>query len=354
MNGSDTMSDALELSEAKRALLERYLHGDLPRAAKADCANVGPAKTEATDQPVGVVPIQIGWSKRPFFYLHGDWGGKAFYCYPLAHELGADQPFYVVEPYRFDGLPVPPTFEAMAEAHLKSLRAVQPEGPYLLGGFCSGGLVAYEMARLLHGQGQKVDLLVLMDPDPPAPALDSLVRGVIRRICDPLRIGQEKQLDWFLLYAHLRSLFRIGSRMRSLSRKLAEAALPPSYWRLKDFKRLEATKQSGLSHRRGKVGFALPTPDWVVPTTEVLRQQRIFHWISADYTPGLYPGKITFFWSEDPFFRVRWRKVVEAKANEAEVHFILGNHITSRTEHLSSLAEHLRNCVNKVQEPMLR
>jgi hypothetical protein len=348
------MSDALKLSEAKRALLERYLHGDAPQAAKAELAKACPAKTEATDQRERVAPIQTGGSKRPFFYLHGDWGGKAFYCYPLAHELGADQPFYVLEPYRFDGLPVPPTFEAMAEAHLKSLRAVQPEGPYLLGGFCSGGLVAYEMARQLHAQGQKVDLLVLMDPDPPAPALNSLVREVIRRICDPLQIGQEKQLDWFLLYKHLRVFFRIRPRMRSLSRKLAQASLRLNYWRTKDFERLEATKQSGPSHRSENVAFALPTPDWVVPTSEVLRQRGIFHWVSANYTPGLYPGKITFFWSEDPYFRGSWRKVVEAKANEVEVHTILGNHITSRTEHLSSLAEHLRDCVSRVQEPMLR
>jgi hypothetical protein len=348
------MSDALKLSEAKRAILGRYLHGHVPQAVKAELAKACPAKTEATDQRERVVPIQTGGSKRPFFYLHGDWGCKAFYCYPLAHELGADQPFYVLEPYTFDGLTVPPTFEAMAEAHLKSLRAVQPQGPYLLGGFCSGGLVAYEMARLLHAQDQKVDLLVLMDPDPPAPVLNSLVRGVIRRICDRLYIGQEKQLNWFLLYKHLRFVFRIRPRMRSLSRKLAKTSSPLNYWRASDFERLEATKQSGLNHKRENVTFPLPTPDWVVPTSEILHQRGIFHWVSADYTPGLYPGKITFFWSEDRYFRMSWRKVVEEKTNKVEVHMILGNHITSRTEHLSDLAGHLRDCISKVQEPMLR
>src|SRR2546426_110717 len=70
----------------------------------------------------------------------------------------------LLEQYQFDGLPIPPTIETMAAAHIKSMRAVQPEGPYLLGGWCNGGLVAYEMARQLHAVGQAVDLLVLMDP----------------------------------------------------------------------------------------------------------------------------------------------------------------------------------------------
>src|SRR5215475_4807307 len=100
MKGNDTMPDASELSEAKRALLKRYLQTYLPQAANADGANGRPAETEATAQRERVVPIQTGGTKRPFFYLHGDWGCTTFYCYPLAHELGADQPFYVLEPYR--------------------------------------------------------------------------------------------------------------------------------------------------------------------------------------------------------------------------------------------------------------
>jgi hypothetical protein len=351
MKGNDTMPDASELSEAKRALLERYLQTYLPQVANADGANVRPAETEATDQRESVVPIQTGGTKRPFFFLHGDWGGKAFYCYPLARALGMDQPFYILE-YGLDGLPVPATLEAIADAHLSSLGRLQPEGPYMLGGFCAGGLLAYEMARQLHAQGQEVDLLVLMDPDPAYP-INILIRSVIRRISGPLHISQEKQLDWFVLYKRLRLLLRIRPRLRSLSRKLTEASLPLNYWRTKDCERWEATKRSGLSHRRENVASALPAPDWAVPTPEVLRQQRIFHWISAGYTFGLYPGKITFFWSSDSFFRAGWRKVVKAKANEVEIHTIPGDHITSRTDHLSSLAEHLRDCVSKVQEPRL-
>jgi len=117
-----------------------------------------------SDSPSPVMAIQTGGSKRPFFFLHRQWKeGNAFFSYPLARDLGADQPFYVLEPYRLESLPVAPTLEAIAAAHLRSLRAVQPEGPYLLGGWCNGALIAYEMARQLHEQGQELDLLVLMD-----------------------------------------------------------------------------------------------------------------------------------------------------------------------------------------------
>jgi len=89
-----------------------------------------------------ITAVQTVGSKRPFFFLHGDFRRGAFYCFPLARDLGSDQPFYALEPYSFDGLQVPPTLEAMAAAHIKLLRIVQPEGPYLLGGYCNGGLVA--------------------------------------------------------------------------------------------------------------------------------------------------------------------------------------------------------------------
>src|SRR5205823_10503335 len=98
--------------------------------------------------------------KRPFFFLHGDWYGGGFYCLTLARSLESDQPFYVLEPYDFDRNGNPPTFEEMAATHIAAMRAIQPEGPYLLGGFCNGGLMAYEMARQLQAQGQAIDLLV--------------------------------------------------------------------------------------------------------------------------------------------------------------------------------------------------
>src|SRR5205807_4576350 len=51
-----------------------------------------------------MVTVHSGGWKRPFFFLHGDYKGGPFYCFPLARELGSDQPFYALAPHRFDGL----------------------------------------------------------------------------------------------------------------------------------------------------------------------------------------------------------------------------------------------------------
>ena len=140
MNGNDVMPNPNmpELSEVKRALLEKYLQGDLPQAPEIADAIPPRAEAEVEGPRERVVAIQSGGSRRPFFFLHGQWESQAFYCFPLSEGLGSDQPFYVLEPYTFDGLPVPPTFEAIAAAHIKSMRTVQPKGPYLLGGGAMG------------------------------------------------------------------------------------------------------------------------------------------------------------------------------------------------------------------------
>src|SRR6266567_3208116 len=110
-----------------------------------------------------IIAVQMGKAgQRPFFYLHGDYMGGAFYCFTLARGLGAEQPFCALEPYKFNGLRIPPTIKEIAAAHIEALRAIQPKGPYLLGGFCNGGLMAYEMARQLRAAGESLDMLLLI------------------------------------------------------------------------------------------------------------------------------------------------------------------------------------------------
>ncbi len=98
----------------------------------------------------------------------------------LADYLGAEQPLYVLDPYRFDHMPVLPTFETLAAEYIEALRSVQAQGLYLLGGFCNGGLIAYEMARQLRSQGHQVELLVLIDP------MDLLLRVELTSSCASL------------------------------------------------------------------------------------------------------------------------------------------------------------------------
>lgn len=115
-----------------------------------------------------LVPIQPQGTRPPFFCVHA-MGGNVNNYYLLARYLGADQPFY--------GLQAPPLHEAteddtqveqMAARYVEALREVQPVGPYLIGGYSFGSFVAYEMARQLQSQGQRVSLLALLDTYSPA------------------------------------------------------------------------------------------------------------------------------------------------------------------------------------------
>jgi thioesterase domain-containing protein/acyl carrier protein len=115
-----------------------------------------------------LVPLQLRGGRPPFFGVHGAYGNVLFYR-PLARLLGKDQPFYGVQAQGLDGTPITRTsVEAMAEYYLEEIRKVQPDGPYLLGGYSFGGSIAYEMARRLVIAGEKVPLLVLLDAGNPA------------------------------------------------------------------------------------------------------------------------------------------------------------------------------------------
>jgi len=109
-----------------------------------------------------VVTLNGGGTRPPLFFFHGDLDGGGFYCVRLARHLGPDQPLHVVHPLGLRGGDVPPTIPEMAEAHVRALRAVQPAGPYRLGGYCNGGLVAFETACRLEREGERVDLVALV------------------------------------------------------------------------------------------------------------------------------------------------------------------------------------------------
>ena len=115
-----------------------------------------------------LVPIQPLGTKRPLFFVHV--GSGQVLCYlELARHLGTDQPFYGLQDnnsYEAGAVNDIPITE-MARYYIDSLRTVQPAGPYILGGWSFGGLVAYEMALQLTGQGEEVPLLILLDTATP-------------------------------------------------------------------------------------------------------------------------------------------------------------------------------------------
>ncbi|GJM42711.1 MAG: hypothetical protein DHS20C20_29930 [Ardenticatenaceae bacterium] len=115
-----------------------------------------------------LVPIQPLGNKTPLFCVHGG-AGHVFHYHDLAQLLGTERPFYGIQP-KTD----PNTHQSfycsvehMAAHYVREIKMVQPTGPYLLSGFCFGGIVVYEMAQQLIQAGDEVGLLAFIDPSTP-------------------------------------------------------------------------------------------------------------------------------------------------------------------------------------------
>jgi thioesterase domain-containing protein/acyl carrier protein len=113
-----------------------------------------------------LVAVQPNGTKPPLFCVHGHMG-EIFYCRTLSVSLGADQPLFGLRSQGLGGEAPYFSVEEMAIHYLREIRTVQRKGPYFLAGNCFGGMIAYEMARLLKAQGQEVALLVMFNS--PAP-----------------------------------------------------------------------------------------------------------------------------------------------------------------------------------------
>lgn len=116
-----------------------------------------------------VVGLQTSGTCAPLFFVHPA-GGSAFCYVPLARSLGQNQPLYGLQTPGLNGeRALSNDVRELAACYVQAIRSVQPEGPYHLGGWCVGGVIAYEMACQLQQGGQEVDLLALLDSAPPAP-----------------------------------------------------------------------------------------------------------------------------------------------------------------------------------------
>ncbi|NMO17644.1 amino acid adenylation domain-containing protein [Pyxidicoccus fallax] len=159
----------------------------------------------AAPLPRNLVRLDAGSaSGRPLFLVHGGGGGVSGY-FELARHLGAHRPVYGLHT---DDTP-PESIEALAREYLAQVRDVQPRGPYRLGGWSFGGLVAYEMACQLQALGEPVELLALMDtlaPGTQAPPPDDL--GLLAVF------GRMLGLSWREPPPNLEPLRSLGTRER--------------------------------------------------------------------------------------------------------------------------------------------
>lgn len=249
-----------------------------------------------------LVAIQPFGKNPPFFCVHPIFG-TVFPYYELAHSLGIDQPFYGLQPVGVDGQEQPLTcIEDMAAYYIKALRTVQPKGPYFIGGWSFGGLVAFEMAQQLVASGQEVALLAILDTSSPTNKPDFwdgyrfLFMTTVRYI-----------LPFLLDYLYLLMPFRNFISQQLKQQILRELTLLPM------FPVFQANSQATLS-----------------------------------YFPQPYQGRITLFKSSfkesttDIDSTLGWRKL----SAEIKVQIVPGNHFTMlKKPNVQLLGEQLKRCL---------
>jgi amino acid adenylation domain-containing protein len=122
---------------------------------------------EGSSRWTSLIPIQPQGSRTPIFCIHGG-AGTILHLARLARALGPEQPFYGLQSRGlYGGSPPPRTVEKMATHYLSEMRQVHPGGPWLLGGYCFGSLVAFEIAQRLVAEGEEVRLLATFNGPSP-------------------------------------------------------------------------------------------------------------------------------------------------------------------------------------------
>ncbi|NET59029.1 MAG: hypothetical protein F6K47_23660 [Symploca sp. SIO2E6] len=273
--------------------------------------------------PPELVPLQVEGTKPPFFCVH-PLAGVVFPYYDLANLVGKERPFYGIQSVGIDDGRQPLTsIEEMAGQYIKAIQVVQPEGLYFLGGWSYGAVVAFEMARQLQQAGQKVAFLALIDM--PSPYGDKTQNFLATY---KFFLTSSTRLIWPYVYDYLALVF--AERQQQID----------SSFNNREGQKLGALSQILRSQSR-PMKFRQPTARRMLQVTKANIQAMI------NYTPTVYPGKITLFRTSKPCFAKRigdeswgWSDLAE---EGVEIHFIPGHHFNLlRYPHVEVLAQKLQ------------
>ena len=279
--------------------------------------------------PSGVIEIQPKGTKPPFFCVR-PYGGNVLCYYNFARYLGCDQPFYgLQETSTLFEKPFQPYSQIadMATHHISSMRAVQPKGPYFLGGWSMGGVVAFEIANQLQSQGEQVALLALFDSKAP--------------IADNISTNYQDVDDTTLLTELATATAQSFGKELLLSQS--------------EIKQIEPEKQLSYILHQMKAAN-LTTPD--VKLEQIgyyLQVCRSDNQAIRNYQPQIYPQRITLFCTENNQNVAAtndsaqgWQKL---STQTVEVIFVPGDHQTMiALPHVQILAEQVKIYLDKIYE----
>jgi aspartate racemase len=148
-----------------------------------------------------LVPLKTTGSRPPLFLVHAI-GGNVVGYQELASCLPPDQPLYALQARGLDGnCPPAGSIEEMAASYTAAIRGMHSHGPYYLGGYSAGGVVAFAIACLLQQSGAEVANLIL---------IDSSIEGPVRNIVSSRPVAAECSRLSRTVLGNLEYMRRIG------------------------------------------------------------------------------------------------------------------------------------------------
>jgi thioesterase domain-containing protein len=264
------------------------------RQRKADILKFLDTAESLSRQQRAIVPLQSRGSRTPVFAVAGH-NGDVFCYRTLVKYLGEDQPFFGLQPPGLDGQSQPLTrIEDLAAYFAAQIKAFQPEGPYVIAGYCAGGATAFELAQQLLRAGSAIEAVTLFG----APYATAY------RFGSQMRLRLETQ--WARLSRHVQAVASLsGSERRAYINEKLRLVLPANR---------DNGTESEIENQKSKI-----SPEVLAQRIKV---QRATFAALARYEPRHFAGRLVLLlpckaWARSSRQPLRWRSM----ADRVEEHY---------------------------------
>jgi acetoacetyl-CoA synthetase len=284
-------------------LIRDRLGVELPLSALIEAPTVAELTSAVEDpgrhfQPL--VQMRTGSDEPPLFLVHSIWG-DVLGMRQITAAMKSDVPVFGIRARGLNpGEEPQASVEEMAASYVDLIRELQPQGPYRLAGHSFGGLLAFEMARLLADQGEEIDWLGVIDAE-----LDDGAHRLARRW------GHRAAMPFHYARAAMRD------PLSSLRRLLFDA--------------IPGLVRRGFSRLQRDAALAEAEATWMEGASEAhQRLAKHFLELAAAYRPRTYRGSMTYFLPTVRRFHLFadpmpvWRRVT---SGEIEIERVPGPHV---------------------------